>query len=651
MHSLLYVILTGIFTLSSPDGKLNVSIDASNGVKYSVSYEGEQLVAPSQVSMTLEGGAVLGSGKVSKVLSSSVDKTVKPVVYKKSEVRDNYNQKTLRFANCDLIFRAYNEGVAYRFVARTKKAFKVNAETAEFRFPDNWDMTVPYVIGDNKSFEQQYFNSFENLYTEAKLQDWTVGKLAFAPVMVASDKGTKVVITEADLLDYPGMFLYNGSKENAMHGHWAPVPAKTHNGAHNNLQILVDEYHDYIAAYPANKAGFTEFPWRVMAVADKDYKLLDNDLVYLLAKADDGRDWSWVKPGKVAWDWWNDWNIKGVDFKSGVNNDTYKYYIDFASANGIEYVILDEGWAVSGLADLFAIVPEINLEEIISYASQRNVGIILWAGYYAFSRDLKHVCEHYSKMGVKGFKVDFMDGDNQQMVSSLYECARVAADYNLMLDYHGMYKPTGLHRTYPNVINFEGVHGLENMKWRSRECNQVKYDVQIPYLRFLAGPADYTQGAMRNATRSNYYPSNSEPMSQGTRCRQLAEYVVFASPLNMLCDSPSNYMAESECTKFIAEFPTVWDETVAIDGKVGESAVIARRSGDTWYIGGMNDWNECDMTIDLSRFGKGAYELYRDGVNADRNATDYKCERGESAPATLNVHLAPGGGFVIKLAR
>lgn len=651
MKLFLTSILAALITLSSPDGKTSVSIDTNNGVKYSVSYNGEQVLAPSAVSMTLENGTVLGKGKVSGVKSASVDQTVKAVIYKRAEVRDQYNEKTLRYANCDIIFRAYNEGVAYRFVAKTKKPFKVTAETAEFAFPGNWEMTVPYVRNVKNSLEEQFFNSFENLYTNSTIQDWDERRLAFSPMMVTSPKGTRVCLAEADLRDYPGMFIYNGNKDASLEGLWAPYPAESHAGGHNMLQQIVDKRADYLAAYPASKGGRTEFPWRIVAVTDNDCSLADSDLVYLLAKADDGRDWSWVKPGKVAWDWWNDWNIKGVDFKSGVNNDTYKFYIDFASKNGIEYVILDEGWAVNKKADLFQIIPEINLEEIIAYGAERNVGIILWAGYNAFNRDIEGVCKHYSQMGVKGFKVDFMDGDDQKIVSFLTRSAEIAADYHLMLDFHGIYKPTGLHRTFPNVINFEGVHGLEQMKWSPASVDQVTYDVQIPFLRLFAGPADYTQGAMKNAVKRNYHPCNTEPMSQGTRCRQLAEYVVFSSPLNMLCDSPSNYMAEPECTEYIAEIPTVWDESVAIDGKVGEYVVIARRKGNTWYIGGMNAWKEMDITVDLSRFGTGAYELFRDGVNADRIGTDYKKVCGASAPQTLTVHLAPAGGFALKLSR
>ena len=383
-------------------------------------------------------------------------------------------------------------------------------------------------------------------------------------------------------------------------------------------------------------------------MSDEDKDMLDNDLVWLLGTpADPAQDWSWVKPGKVAWEWWNNWHVTGVDFSSGVNNDTYKYYIDFASRNGVEYVILDEGWAVNGEADLFNVVPEINIAELVAYGAERNVGIVLWAGYWAFNRDMDKICEHYSKIGVKGWKIDFMDRDDQSMVDFYTRCARTAAKYHQFVDFHGAYKPCGLNRTYPNVLNYEGVHGLEQMKWASPGTDQITYDVTFPYIRMAAGPVDYTQGAMLNSAYNYYAPNYANPCSQGTRCRQLAMYVIFESPFNMLCDSPVHYEREEESTEFIASVPTVWDETVAIDGKVGEYIVLARRSGDRWYIAGMNAHKELTVNIDLSAFGGAGkkLEMFRDGVNANQYGDDYRkvvSEAGEN----LTVTMKPGGGFV-----
>ena len=467
--------------------------------------------------------------------------------------------------------------------------------------------------------------------------------------MVEGPKGKKIVVTESDLFDYPGMYLYNKDSGKKLTADFAPYPKEVRQGGHNNLQLEVQNRHPYIARCIGND----KFPWRIVAVSEDDIQMADNDMVYRLARpADPASNWSWVKPGKVAWDWWNDWNIKGVDFKSGINNDTYKYYIDFASENGIEYVILDEGWSVNGEADLFQVVPEINLTELVRYAANRNVGLILWAGYWAFDRDMEKVCKHYSSMGIKGFKVDFMDRDDQHMVQFHQRAAMTAAKYKMLVDFHGTYKPSGLNRTYPNVINYEGVHGLEQMKWSPENVDQVTYDVTVPYIRMMAGPMDYTQGAMRNASRGNYRPVNSEAMSQGTRCRQLAEYVVFESPLNMLCDSPSNYMKEKECLEFIAEIPTVWDETKGLCGEVGKYIAMARRNGSDWYVGAMTDWSDRGLTLDLSFLPEGNYTvvLYRDGVNADRVACDYRKETiNLPADRQLKIKMAPGGGFAAKI--
>ncbi len=388
-------------------------------------------------------------------------------------------------------------------------------------------------------------------------------------------------------------------------------------------------------------------------VTEQDADLAVNDMVWKLATPQDASvDYSWVRPGKVAWDWWNDWNIYDVDFRAGINNDTYKYYIDFAAAHGLQYVILDEGWAVNLKADLLQVIPEIDLPMLTQYAQERGVGLILWAGYYAFDRDMEKVCEYYSKMGIKGFKIDFMDRDDQLMVDFHRRAAETAAKYHLMVDFHGTYKPTGLSRTYPNVVNYEGVYGLEQLKWG--KADQVTYDVTVPYIRMAAGPMDYTQGAMRNATKDNYRPVNSEGMSQGTRCHQLAEYVVFDSPVNMLCDSPSNYMREPLCTKYISECPSIWDESRAVNGEMGKYITLARRSGDVWYVGSLTGWDARDIEIDLSFLGEGDWtmEIFKDGINADRAARDFKHEvLTVPADRKINVHLAPGGGWTARISR
>lgn len=623
------------YSVVSPDGRTSAGITLGDRITWTLVQDGVRLIAPSGISMTLTDGTVYGPDKLRKAVKAA---------------GADYNELTFVFPKYDLVFRAYNEGVAYRFVSKSKVPFKVASEEAAFNFPEDWNMWAAYVCQNTGTLESQFRNSFENIYEYSPVSAWNRSRLAFLPLLIDAAAGKKLCITESDLTNYPGMFLYNGEGAASVKGVYAGYPKEIEYGGYNSLQGVVQSRENYIAQYD----GAVSFPWRAVAVSSSDKELLANRLVYKLAKpADPAADFSWVKPGKVAWDWWNAWNIKGVDFRAGINNDTYKYYIDFASKNGVEYVILDEGWAVNMEADLMQVVPEIDLEELTAYGAERNVGLILWAGYWAFERDMENVCRHYSKMGIKGFKVDFMDRDDQIMVDFHRRAAEMTAKYGLMIDFHGTYKPAGLDRTYPNVINYEGVYGLENMKWNA-DVDQVTYDVTIPFIRMVAGPVDYTQGAMRNATRGNYRAVNSEAMSQGTRCRQLAEYVVFNSPLCMLCDSPSNYMAEPESMAYISAVPTVWDEVVPLDAKVSEYVAVAKRSGDVWYVGAMTDWNARTMELDLSFLGEGNWkvEYFADGINADRIASDYK--KGTtvlSASRKLEVKLAPGGGFAARLTR
>lgn len=629
--------------LNSPDSGISVKISTVDGVAYSVDYNGQEILAPSRISMTLEDGRVFGQGKIRKIRSGSVEnRGIRTIVYKKEYVDDVYNFLAIDFKDCTLEFRAYDDAVAYRFVSTDRKGgFNVAGEQAEFNFAGNLKTWIPYVRTKG-TFEQQWCNSFENIYTVSPLSEWNREQLAFLPVAFEAADGVKVIITESDLRHYPGMYL-SSVGETSLKGVHATRPAETVVGGHNMLQGVIRSRHDYIAEATCGQ----EFPWRIIGIVPQAKDLAGTDIVWNLAKPSDPQaDWSWIRPGKVAWDWWNNWNIYGVDFKSGVNNDTYKYYIDFASANGIEYVILDEGWAVNLKTDLMQIVPEIDLVELTEYAESRNVGLILWAGYKAVDKDIEGIFRHYSQMGIKGFKIDFMDRDDQEVVDFYEDCARLGAKYHLLIDFHGAFKPAGLTRTYPNVLNFEGVHGLEQVKWIPATTDQVTYDVTIPFIRMMAGPMDYTQGAMRNATRRNYHPCNSEPMSQGTRCRQLAEYAIFDAPLTMMCDSPSAYMDEPECTEFIAGFPTTWDETVPLCGEISEYVAIARRKGDKWYVGAMTDWNARDLELDLGFTGGGKMTVFQDGVNAHRIAKDYRKVSTElPSDGKVMIHMAPGGGW------
>lgn len=638
------------YQVKSPDGKLDVTITVSSNITYTLKHENDVLIASSPISMTIDNGKSFGiNSKVTKKRSRSVDTSVDAHFYKRSEIRDCFNEVVLDFKeNFSLIFRAYDEGMAYRFVSSGNKDFAVKGEEAVFNFNDDNKAYVAFVRGSSEVLEKQFFNTFENIYTHTSLSAMNPKKIAFLPLLVEMKNGKKICITESDLENYPGMYLWNTDSSASLKAVFAPYPKKVEQGGYINLQEVVLEREDYIAKSEAS----TAFPWRIVAVSANDKELLDNDMVYKLAAPSRIQDVSWIKPGKVAWEWWNNWGLSHVDFKTGVNNETYMAYIDFASKHGIEYVLLDDGWSVNQSSDLFQVVPEIDIPKLVNYAKSKKVDILLWAGYYAFAKDMEKVCEHYASMGVKGFKIDFMDRDDQPMVDFHYQAAAITAKYQLIIDYHGTHKPAGLNRTYPNVLNFEGVHGLEQMKFSTNiDIDQVTYDVTMPFIRMISGPVDYTQGAMRNSNKSNFRTIGAEPMSQGTRCRQLAEYVVFESPLNMLCDSPALYEKESECTQFIVGVPTVWDKTTALNGEVAKYVAIARKKGNEWYLGALTNWDARTIELDLSFLENGNWtaEIFSDGINANKIASDYKREIVRvPTDRKISVSMASGGGCAIK---
>lgn len=635
------------YVLFSPSGDMKVTVHTGKELCYSLDFAGENLLGKSPLGMTLSDGTVLGRGRESAVCKNTVDENIKAVNYRTTSIRDNYNCLTVKYKGYEVQFRAYDDSFSWRFALDARKPYYVKSEKATFNFVADFPMYASYTHKyADAGLEAQFCDDFENIYSPTPLSQWDKSHFAHMPLMVEAPSGVKMVITESDLVSYPGMFLYTAG-ETSLEGRFAPVPDKLKVGGHNDVQLLVESRKKYIAECDGSARTF---PWRVVCVATSDRDLLTNDAVYRLATAcPNPSDFDWVRPGKVAWDWWNAWNLQGVPFKPGVNTQTYKYFVDFAAAHNLEYILLDEGWAVKGKNDLFAIVPEIDLPEIISYAESKGVKVWLWAGYYPFEKDLEKVCEHYSKMGIVGFKVDFFDRDDQIVEDFMLKATKVCADNHLMINFHGSHKPTGIQRRWPNIVNQEGVFGLEQMRKRTfPEYDMVKFDVLLPYIRYVAGFADYTPGAMLNYTRETFRPSKAEPGSQGTRCRQLAEYVVFDAPLNMLCDSPTKYEAEPECMRYLSAVPTVWDETVALDGKVGEYVAIARRSGDAWYIGAMTDWTERDLNLDLSILGEGdwAVAYWADGSNAAVEARDFTSGEA-SLPSNkhLAIHMAPGGGY------
>jgi alpha-glucosidase len=645
---ILYCQKTKGYSITSPDGKLRIGIITGAQLQWEVKHGEDHVILPSAINIQLQNGEVLGQNvKVVSTKKQSVNKIINTVAYKKKTITDNCNELILNLkGDYGIVFRAYDDGVAYRFFTKKKGEIIIQSEQSEFNFDNDYTAFIPHTSDLREG--ERYSCSFEEFYTETSLSKFNKDTLGYLPLLVRLNGNKKAVILEADVQDYPGMFVQlNQQAPNSIKGTFAPYPLEEQLGDRNKINYMVTKRGNYIA----KTNGARNFPWRIIVISGQDKDLLNNDMVQKLSERCKIENTSWIKPGKVAWDWWNNWNISHVDFKAGVNTPTYKYYIDFASANKIEYVVLDEGWSDDW--DLNKLKPGIDLEELIKYGKQKNVGLILWSTWYALSRDIAGLCKKYSEMGIKGFKVDFLDRNDQKMIASCYEMAAVAAKHNLMLDFHGMFPPQGLMATWPNVINFEGVRGMEYSKWSADE-RVVAHEVSIPFIRMVAGPMDYTPGAMRNVTKGNAKPNNSLPVSQGTRCHQMAMYVVYEAPLQMLADNPTVYKKEQECTDFISDVPTVFDETIALEGKLGEYVAIARKKDGVWYAGAMNNWDAKDITIDLSFLGEGNFEaeIFKDGINADRDATDYKKEiRKVSAKDKMSIYLSNGGGWTARIYR
>ena len=631
------------FVLTSPNGKIQVEIVIDNIITWTILHQKEVVLAPSPMSLTLDQNEILGKNSV--LLNSKREKVTtsfESPFYKKSAIKNQYNLLLLNFKNdFSIEYRAFDDGVAYRFITKNKKDITVKSEEVSLNFDEDYSTLMNYVR-DLRNPKDPYISSFESHYENKKISEFAKDTLAFLPFLVDLKNNKKAVFLEANLEDYPGLFVTHNKTKTGFEARFSNYPLQEKNGGFNFLNKLITQRADYLVT----TKGTRNFPWRIVVISENDKDLSNNDMVQKLSEPSKIKDISWIKPGKVAWDWWNDWNIYNVNFQAGINTETYKYYIDFAAKNKVEYVVLDEGWSVE--TNIMEHNPKVDLNALIAYGKERNVGIILWSSWMALHENTEAIFKNYANLGVKGFKVDFLDRDDAKMVNSVYEIAQKAADYKLLLDFHGMYKPTGIQRTFPNILNFEGVKGMENNKWTPND-DVPTYDCSIPFIRMMAGPMDYTPGAMRNATKSEFKPSHSNPVSQGTRCHQLALYTVFEAPLQMMADSPTAYMKEQESTDFIAKIPTVFDETVALDGEVGKYISIARKKESKWYLGAITNWNARDITIDFSFLEKGKQfeaEIFSDGLNADKAAQDYKKEVVTVNSSTkLTYHLASGGGL------
>ena len=632
------------YVLSSPDGTLKVEISAGNELAYQVMHGNDTILSHSNIGLVLENGTIVGkTPRITGERRRKIKDNIESPFYRFKEFVATGNELDLKLkGGFGIIFRAYNEGVAYRFYTTQSSDIIIKEEQAEFNFKEDYTAYLPYTTNDKKTMAMAYQNVYD-ITPLSKAQP----KLAFLPVTV--DCGSvKLTLLESDLEAYPGVFVQSQQGKYGLKGVFAPYPAKTDFYPWRK-QEYVTETTDFIS----RSRGSRSYPWRVLAITEKDTDMPVNNLVYALASPNRIGDTSWIKTGKVAWDWWNDWNLKGVPFKAGINMDTYKYYIDFASRNGLEFIVLDEGWYDPKSGDMLTVIPELDLTELIAYGKSKGVEIVLWTVFNVLDSQLEAACKKYADMGIKGFKVDFLDRDDQTAVEMVYRIAEMTARYKLTLDLHGIYKPTGINRTYPHIINFESVFGMEEVKWTDIKNNMPLYDVTFPYIRMMAGPVDYTPGAMRNATKADWRAMYYTPASMGTRCHQLAAYIVHDSPFTMLCDAPTNYLNEQECVDFIASLPVEVDSTFIASGELGKYIVTVRKKDVNWYIGGMTNWDERDVQLDFSFLPEGmSYTavLFKDGVNANKQAEDYRKETIRiDKDSRLTLHLASGGGFAMKL--
>ena len=511
------------YTVNSPDSRITVNVETGTNTTYSVTFNGKVILNPSPISMTFDNGTVIGRNmEVKKVERFTQNQVLKPVVRQKSEqIIDHYNEMVLDADRYKLYFRVYNDGLAYRFHTDFPDSLKVLNEEVTYCFPEDYNTLFPE--------ERSMLSAQQPLFKPMKLSEIGTDRFCSTPILIKVDENARIFISESDLESYPGMFLRKQGK-NELAGKFAAVSLEDYKT--DDRQIFPTKRADYIARVN----GTRNYPWRAMIVAENDANLITNQLIYKLAPEAEG-DYSWVHPGKIAWDWYNALILTGVDFKCGINNDTYKYYIDFASKYGIEYVVIDDGWSEAW--DVTKTIPEINMEELVAYGKKKNVDLILWVSWAPFREKIDEAFDKFSQWGIKGIKMDFMNRDDQEMVDFYYEVARKAATYKMLVDFHGAYKPTGWLRTFPNVLTSEGVAGLENHKWGSFVT--PKHNVTLPFTRMVAGPMDYTPGAMINFHEKDHKIWFNLPASVGTRCHQLGMYVVYESPLQMLADSPSNY--------------------------------------------------------------------------------------------------------------
>lgn len=641
----------------SPNGRLKIKLQVDNGTKYEVWSGDKQLISPSAIGLNLADGRVVGGGTIKSVQKNNVDQTIDVLIGKNKTLREAYNEIVLSFnENYDLVVRAYDEGLAYRFVTRLGGEIIIDKEDAIFNFTSTPTIFFPECdantygekdqSGKTHQIHQGYRN-FERLYKQYDAPTTIPGgRFSVTPVLY-SYPGTsyKVVVTEADTYDYPGLYMESNG-ENSMRGKWAQYPKETMDSDPSNPNYWYSN-HLVISRekYIAKTGGSRTFPWRVMIVSDDDKSLLNNELVYMLAEPCRLTDTSWIKPGKSAWEWWHKAVLEGVDFPNGNKNlsfTLYKYYVDWASEHGVEYMTLDAGWSES------------YIKMLCLYAQKKNVKIIVWTWASCVRENPNDWIKKMKDSGVAGAKIDFFERNDQIAMRWGQEFAIRLAENKMVAIYHGCPVPTGLNRTYPNILSYEAVRGAECNFWENTLTPE--YHTQFPFIRSLAGPEDYTPGSMRNVTQEEFKPidkDNTPPMSMGTRAHELSMYVIYDHWMGYLCDSPTEYNKFPDVLDFLSSVPAVWDRTLPLDAKLGDHILIAKQKGKDWYVGGMTDWSPRTLEVDFSFLEPGVtYQatILKDAANSGEKPKEYVCETMNVTNATkLTIDMAKGGGFAIRL--
>lgn len=620
--------------LSSPDGSIKAIIELGDKIHYSVYYNGEQLLKDCWLRMELRDGILGADPKLLSKKTNAVKEVLRrEIPFKNAGVKNEYNSLRLNFkGNYAVEFRAFDDGVAYRFITDRKKDIEVMNEDFVINFPQSYLAHLSCPAG--------FKTSYEYPYSHIQTADYKASdRMCYLPVLLEAKNPYKILISEADLYDYPCMFL-KSTGNNGLESLFPKCPLEAEDEGDRSQKILKE------ADYIARTSGKRSFPWRFFLLTERDAQIVENDMVYKLSSPNVIGDVAWIKPGQVSWEWWHDACLYGVDFKSGYNMDSYKYYIDFASKFGIPYIIMDEGWAAS-TRDPYTPNPTINLPELIKYGESKNVKIVLWLTWLTVEKNMD-LFRTFSDWGIAGAKIDFMDRSDQWMVNYYERVAKEAAKYKIMVDFHGSFKPAGLERKYPNVISYEGVLGQEQCE-RATPENTIYH----PFIRNAVGPMDFTPGAMLNTHPETNRGTRVNQMGTGTRTNMMSMYVIFESGLQMFADNPANYYREPECMDFLTGIPVTWDETRGVAAKVGEYVVVAKRKGDVWYVGGMANQKaqQTEISFDFLPEGKDfTLTSYEDGVNADRQAMDYKKRTTKVNHRTkLVINMVRDGGWVGKI--